>query len=206
MIPKTIHYIWLGGQNKPLLVQKCISSWYRNLPDFKIKLWDEESLKLPLMHPYCQNAMSKKKYAFASDYCRFWILKNHGGVYLDTDMEIIKDFSSLMLGYTCFFGYEVDSLRRPNAGVIGAEIGSTTIESLINAYDLLPLSKFIVICDVMKHVISNQPELRQKIYPEKFFYPYNPYHNDYNKSNRQLMFSDITDDTYAIHHWAHSWQ
>ena len=89
MIPKIIHYIWLGGNPIPSAIQECIDSWKRVMPDFKLMLWDDEAIKeIDIL--FVKEALSVKKWAFASDVVRLWALANYGGIYLDTDVEIIK--------------------------------------------------------------------------------------------------------------------
>ena len=89
MIPKIIHYCWFGGQELPPLAKKCIESWKKYFPDYEIKRWDESNFDVNII-PYCAEAYKAKKYAFVSDYARFWILYKYGGLYFDTDVEVIK--------------------------------------------------------------------------------------------------------------------
>ena len=88
MIPKVIHYCWFGGNKKSRLIQKCIKSWKKYCPDFEIREWNEQNFDVH-SHPYVAQAYEAKKRAFVSDYARHWILYEHGGVYLDTDVELI---------------------------------------------------------------------------------------------------------------------
>ena len=94
MIPKVIHYVWIGKGVKNLLIQKCMQSWYTFQQEWEIKCWNEDNL--PLSHPYVQLALDHKQYAFASYYLRIYILLSYGGIYLDTDMEIIRPLDDLM--------------------------------------------------------------------------------------------------------------
>ena len=79
MIPKIIHYCWFGGNPLPPLALECIASWKKFLPDYEIKEWNEKNFDVNIT-PYTAEAYLQKKYAFVSDYARFWILEKHGGI------------------------------------------------------------------------------------------------------------------------------
>ncbi len=106
MIPKVIHYCWFGRTELPPLAKKCITSWRRFLPDYEIKEWNEDNLDVNST-PYTAQAYKHKKYAFVSDYARFKILYEHGGIYFDTDVEVIKSLNDI-LEKGAFFGLEQD--------------------------------------------------------------------------------------------------
>ena len=106
MIPKIIHYCWFGGNPLPPLALECIASWRRFLPDYEIKQWDESNFDVNMI-PYTAEAYKQKKYAFVSDYARFWIIFNYGGLYFDTDVEVIKPLDDI-IGKGNFMGFEVD--------------------------------------------------------------------------------------------------
>ena len=91
MIPKKIHYCWFGRAAKPRLAEKCIKSWKKYCPDYEIIEWNEDNFDVNL-NPYTKMCYTQKKYAFLSDYIRLLIVYRHGGIYLDTDVEIIKSF------------------------------------------------------------------------------------------------------------------
>ena len=95
MIPKCIHYCWFGGNPLPDDVLHCIASWKKYLPDFEIKQWNETNFDLNCCD-YVSEAYRAKKWAFVSDYVRFWILYNYGGLYFDTDVEVIKPMEDLV--------------------------------------------------------------------------------------------------------------
>lgn len=95
MIPKIIHYCWFGGNPLPELAQKCIASWKKFLPDYEIKEWNESNYDVRKI-PYIEQAYNAKKYAFVSDYARFDILYQYGGIYFDTDVEVIKPFDEIL--------------------------------------------------------------------------------------------------------------
>ncbi len=95
MIPKVIHYCWFGGKTLPKSARRCIASWRKFLPDYEIKEWNEGNFDVNMI-PYTAEAYEAKKYAFVSDFARFWILHEHGGVYFDTDVEIIAPMDDIL--------------------------------------------------------------------------------------------------------------
>lgn len=107
MIPKIIHYCWFGRGPKPDLALKCIGSWKTYLPEYEIKEWNEDNFDVNMI-PYVKEAYSAKKYAFVSDYARFWILYKYGGLYFDTDVEVIKNMDHIV-SKGPFMGFEQPS-------------------------------------------------------------------------------------------------
>ena len=95
MIPKKIHFCWLGGKEYPKLVQQCLESWSTVLPDYEIIRWDENRFDVKAVL-WVREAIKRKKYAFAADYIRHYALYYEGGIYLDTDVEAIKSFDDLL--------------------------------------------------------------------------------------------------------------
>ena len=106
MIPKIIHYCWFGRGPLPELAQKCIASWKKYLPDYEIKEWNEDNFDVNII-PYTAEAYQAKKYAFVSDYARFWILYQYGGIYFDTDVEVIRPIDDIVERGN-FMGFETD--------------------------------------------------------------------------------------------------
>ena len=104
MIPKTIHYCWFGGRPKPKSVQRCIASWRKYCPDYVIKEWNEQNFDVNMI-PYTRDAYQAGKYAFVSDVARFKVLYEEGGVYFDTDVEVIKPIDELV-ERGAFMGWE----------------------------------------------------------------------------------------------------
>ena len=95
MIPRTIHYCWFGGNPLPKSAVKCIDSWKRFFPDYEIKEWNESNFDVNAID-YTRQAYERKKYAFVSDYARFWLLYNYGGLYFDTDVEVIRPMDDII--------------------------------------------------------------------------------------------------------------
>lgn len=114
MIPKVIHYCWFGRNPLPESAVKCINSWKKFFPDYEIKEWNEDNFDVKII-PYTREAYEAKKYAFVSDYARFWILYHYGGVYFDTDVEVIKSFEDLLVG-DGIFGVQHDYYVNPGLG------------------------------------------------------------------------------------------
>ena len=106
MIPKIIHYCWFGHNPLPPLALKCIASWKKYLPDYEIKEWNEDNFDVNII-PYTQEAYAAGKYAFVSDYARFWILYKYGGIYFDTDVEMIRPIDDIIAAGG-FMGCETD--------------------------------------------------------------------------------------------------
>lgn len=104
MIPKIIHYIWLGDNPIPTAIQGCIDSWRQVMPDFKLMLWDDEAIR-EIDMLFVKEALSVKKWAFASDVIRLWALEKYGGIYLDTDVKVQKSFEPLLAEHA-FIGRE----------------------------------------------------------------------------------------------------
>ena len=104
MIPKIIHYIWLGNNPMPQEIRKCIESWKQHMPDYKLMLWDNEAIK-DINMVFVNEAITAGKYAFASDIIRLWALEKYGGIYLDTDVKVLKSFDPL-LSMHAFIGRE----------------------------------------------------------------------------------------------------
>ena len=95
MIPKVIHYCWFGRNPLPKTALKCIESWKKFFPDYEIKEWNEDNFDVNSI-PYTREAYQARKYAFVSDYARFWILYHHGGIYFDTDVQVIKPMDEII--------------------------------------------------------------------------------------------------------------
>jgi len=134
MIPKVIHYIWLGGNPLPEMVVKCMESWKKFCPDYEIKRWDETNLNLDI-NTYCRQAYDAKKYAFASDVLRYYVVKEHGGIYLDVDVELLKPLDDL-LENKAFMGFEMSETLFVNPGLIlGAEPHNKVVTEIFNKYE-----------------------------------------------------------------------
>ena len=134
MIPKIIHYCWFGGKPLPKSAQKCIASWKKYCPDYEIKQWNEDNFDIN-MNGYTKMCYREKKFAFLSDYARLVIICNEGGIYFDTDVEVIKNIDFL-LDKKAFFGFENDEFFNTGQG-FGAEKNSDVMLLLLREYDFL---------------------------------------------------------------------
>ena len=130
-IPKIIHFIWVGGGKKNELINRCIESWKKYCPDYEIKEWNEKNFDMN-QNLYLKQAYENKKYAFVSDYIRLKVLYDYGGIYVDTDVEIVKPMDEF-LKHRAFTGFE-NTVWMPTA-VMGAEPHHPWIKRLLNVYD-----------------------------------------------------------------------
>ena len=130
MIPKKIHYCWFGGNPLPETAKKYMNTWKRYCPDYEIIEWNEKNFDIT-QNQYCLEAYKAKKWAFVSDYARLKVLYEYGGIYMDTDVEVVKPFDDL-LKYNLFVGLEAED--RIQTGIFGAEIKNEFIKILLNDY------------------------------------------------------------------------
>ena len=133
MIPKIIHYCWFGGNEKPDKAQKCIESWNRFAPGYEIREWNEGNSALSDCPRYVQDAYAAKKYAFVTDYVRLMVLRDHGGFYMDTDVELLKNLD-IFLSDRGVIGFENDDFV--NSGqMLAAEAGHPILTDMMACYD-----------------------------------------------------------------------
>ena len=223
MIPKTIHYCWFGHNPLPELAQRCIASWRKYLPDYEIKEWNEDNFDVNIV-PYTREAYEAKKYAFVSDYARFWILYQYGGLYFDTDVEVIKPIDDI-IEKGAFMGFEVDAgisgatttAVAPGLGLgvnpglgLGVNPGLGLYENLLDLYATLHFKTNGK--NNLKTVVEYTTELLREsglqdkagvqnvagvnIYPSEYFCPISVLDGKLYK----------TINTRTIHHYAASWQ
>ncbi len=207
MIPKIIHYCWFGGNPLPELAQKCIASWKKFLPNYEIKEWNESNYDVRKI-PYTAQAYDAKKYAFVSDYARFDILYQYGGVYFDTDVEVIKPMDDI-LANGAFMGLESAGNIASGLGIAaGSEetifkeiLKSYEGEKFVNKDGTLNLKTVVVrVSDIFrKHGFTNEVTIQRcagiTIYPMEYFCP---------KSIKTGLIK-LTDNSYTIHHYDGSW-
>lgn len=199
MIPKIIHYCWFGKGPKSPLILKCIESWKIHLPDYEIKEWNEDNFDVN-SHPYTKNAYNSKKWAFITDYVRLKVLQEAGGIYLDTDMYILKSFNDF-LDYDLVLGKE-DGLHI-SAGMIGAGIENDYIKDLLEKYNSLKERETIP--RIMTEIFNKNIEkyetqnMKIKIFDPIYFYPFTA--DNINKFN----YKNAPSESYAVHLWNYSW-
>lgn len=215
MIPKTINYCWFGGKPLPPLALKCIESWKKYLPDYEIKQWNETNFDVNVV-PYTSEAYKAGKYPFVSDYARFHIMYNYGGLYFDTDVELVKPIDDIVehgafMGCETRASVELDFGPQVNPGLgIGAEPGMQIFREILDYYGNLHFIRqdgeynFDTVV-VYTSKILNDKGLEKKnelqlcagiwIYPKEYFCP---------KDNATKKLR-ITDNTRSIHHYSGSW-
>lgn len=205
MIPKILHYCWFGSKEVPESLLKFIESWKRYCPDYEIMFWNEENCDIS-GYPFAINALKEKKYAFVADVIRLHVLKEYGGIYLDTDIEMIKNIDELRKN-TAFAGFEDE--KYINGCVVGSIKNGQWVTEMCNQYKKLQFNiekiheitvPTIITKTIMKkkEVFHNEISTIDKyitIYPVDYFYPL-----DY-KTN--LL--KITKNTFCIHYYNASW-
>ncbi|MEE0913018.1 MAG: glycosyltransferase [Ruminococcus sp.] len=136
MIPKKIHYCWFGGNPKPAIAKNCIKSWEKHCPDYKIVEWNESNFDIDSAPLYVKQAYKVKKWAFVSDYVRLQIIYENGGIYLDTDVELVKNLDCL-LNNNAYFGFEGNEYINTGLG-FGAEQGNPIVFEMMQDYMDIP--------------------------------------------------------------------
>ncbi len=208
MIPKIIHYCWFGGKPLPKLAKKCIASWKKYCPDYEIKEWNEKNFDINC-NDFVKEAYKAKKWAFVTDYARLEIIYNCGGIYLDTDVELIRPLDSF-LNNTCFMALEKPGFFIATGLGFGAEINNCVIKELQTLYNsitfpdddnyLNSVTCPIITTDFFERYGFKKQNITQdicgvKIYSTDFFCP-----KDYYTRETRL-----TKNTVAIHHYDGSW-
>lgn len=207
-IPKKIHYCWFGKKEKPYIVKKCIKSWKEKLKEYEIIEWNEDNFDIT-SNEFVRQAYNCGKFAFVSDYVRVYALYNYGGIYLDTDVEIIKEFTDDILENDSFWGFEEKNFIATST--IGAKKGNEFINKFLNSYnnkkfinddgEIDTLTNVAIVSEMIKKIGIKLDGTFQRIdgiatiYPQEYFSPYD-YINCYSKQ---------TNNTVAIHHYYKSW-
>jgi hypothetical protein len=207
MIPRTIHYCWFGGKEKPNYVLRYIESWRKYFPDFNIKEWNEKNFDV-FENRYSAEAYNQKKWAFVSDYVRMKVLSEQGGIYFDTDVEILRKFPKTLLNLNAFTGFEAGSLLVSPGLVFACHPENTFVRAILDSYDTDTefnnkvgqltinqrmtelLCKDGLVCDDSMQVVNGLT-----IFPSEYFCGYDP--------KRRIV--KETANTYATHHYQASW-
>ena len=211
MIPKVIHNCWFGRNPLPPLAQRCIESWQNLLPDYEIKEWNEDNFDVNSI-PYTAEAYAVGKYAFVSDYARFWVLYKYGGLYFDTDVELIRPLDDV-LARGPFMGFEIENKDRlavaPGLG-LAAEPGMplyrdilTRFETMsfsredgsLNSYTMIPLVTELLVSAGLKGDGTVEHIAGIDVYPPEWFNPFDDLTGRLRK----------TENTRSIHWFAKSW-
>lgn len=207
MHPKYIHYCWFGQGPLPKQTKKYIESWRRHLKGYALQCWDESNFSIDDAPAYVQEAYAAKKYAFVSDYVRLYALYHQGGVYLDTDVEVIKDFTKLLTSDTVL-GYE--DIGKITTAFIAAPPQAAWIGEILGLYEKRHFRRPDGSMDMTTNVAFISDYLKRKgialdntytrhgdieIYPAEYFSPRSWEDGGYH----------ITDNTYTIHYFAGTW-
>lgn len=207
MIPRIIHYCWFGRGQMPELALKCIESWHRLLPDYEYKLWNEENFDITSV-PYVKEAYESRKYAFVTDYVRLYALYTQGGIYMDTDVEVLKPYDDL-LSLPGFTGYEGSKYLPPVTGTMASEAGNEWVkeqlESYTDAHFIKPdgtldtTTNTVRISNIMKRggFVSDG---KKSVYKDMFIFPV-----DYFCPRQTTGEILISENTYCDHHFMGSW-
>ena len=208
MIPKVINYCWFGGNPKPKEIIDCINSWKKICPDYEIIEWNESNFDISI-NSYVKEAYDNKKWAFVSDYARLWIIYKYGGIYLDTDVKLIKNIDDI-LEYELFLCSEDNEHIATGLG-FGAKPNNKYVKKMLDDYnnvhfiydgkmDLTPCP--VRNTESLKLFLNNikDKSLKQIVdncvyFPKEFFNPKNPITGDF----------DITENTYGIHLYLGTW-
>ena len=207
-IPKVIHYCWFGGNPKPKLAEKCIKSWKKYCPDYELREWNEENFDLTHVPAYVRQAMEAGRWAFVTDYVRLCALTEQGGVYMDTDVELVKPLTPY-LHHRAFAGFEHP--QRVQTGLLACEKDFPLFREFLQHYDtasfLLPdgtpdtTTNVQVLTDLcLRHGLVCNDSLQTvaglTIYPKEVFCPV-----DFDTKVLRR-----TRKTVAIHWFSGSWQ
>lgn len=207
MIPKIIHYCWFGRGEKPALAQMCIKSWKNYLPDYDLKEWNEDNFDVS-QNQYVREAYESRKFAFVTDYVRLYAIYTEGGIYMDTDVEVVGSFDKF-LHHHAFSGFETDG--NVPTGMMAAEKGSIWAKDLLDQY----VNRVFVLSDgsfdmttntavITNYMIDKGLVLNNQyqdfpglctMYPADYFCP---------KDHRTGKIR-CSKNTVCIHHFAGSW-
>jgi hypothetical protein len=205
---KIIHYCWFGENPKSAIIEKCVKSWSIYFPDWEIKEWNETNFDVN-SNLYVKQAYEAKKYAFVSDYVRFLVLDLYGGIYFDTDVEVVKRFDDL-LDDQAFAGFETDKYVAPGLVLYAKEPGNPIIQEARKWYENAVFLDEngnrirINVCGIFTGILKKHGFVangvlqncdNMMIYPKDYFCPFDDATGILNR----------TDNTYAIHWYAKSW-
>jgi len=206
-IPQVIHYCWFGQSKKSGLIQECIESWKKNLPNYEIIEWNEQNFNIDCCE-YVREAYQNKKWAFVSDYARLWVLYEYGGLYFDTDVQVLKSFDQF-LEEELFTGFEAKD--SPVTAVMGAKKGDKLVKQMLDYYEdkhfvnpdgtLNQTTNTIIITQLfiekgIKRNGKKQSVDGLTVYPQIYFCP----------NNFSRIWNRPSKDSFAVHHFDQSWK
>ena len=207
MIPKKIHYCWFGRGPMPPMALKCIESWHRFMPDYEYMMWNEDNFDVNSV-PYVKEAYEARKFAFVSDYVRLYALYTEGGIYMDTDVEVLKPYDDLLF-LSGFIGFEGSKHIPVGTGTIASIPHGEWVKEQMSAYEGIHFVKSdgsldlttnpLRISAIMKAegFIQNGQEQDYKdmhVFPVDYFCP--------RQTTGEYL---LTENTYCDHHFMGSW-
>lgn len=206
-ILKTIHYCWFGHNPKPDIILSCIASWKKYMPEYEIREWTEENYDVN-QSPFIKEAYEQKKWAFVSDYARFDIIYHYGGIYFDTDVELLKPIPTEILEKNNFTGFE--TAGKVNPGLVYADIQEGEItKQILDQYNRIHFcfdskSDSMTVNTIVTSILEPLGLLRNNhfqviagltIYPSSVFCAF----------DQDVMEIDISENTVSVHHYAGTW-
>ena len=202
-IPKVIHYCWFGGNPLPKSAEKCIKSWQKYCSNYEIKRWDESNFDVTC-NEYCKFCYENKKWAFLTDYIRLKVIYDNGGVYLDTDVELLKNLDDLVKN-GAYMGFEDEKSIATGLGFAG-EKGHEFIGEYMRYYENLTDFSVLSSCPIITTELlaayglkDNNGTIQEvagmNIYPPEYLCP----------KNERTGLTEKTKNTYSIHHFDASW-
>ena len=187
MIPKIVHYCWLSGEEMPVAMKRCMATWRDRMPGWEFRRWDKQKVVSSITSSWLRSAIAKRQWAFAADYIRIWALYKEGGLYLDADVEVLKDISPL-LDRDLLVGEE-SGTGMIEAAVMGAVAGNAMIGRVLASFEDAPTGETLP--ERLKRVMGNEVRLlnAEVLSPKNW------------KTGRM----NITANTYTVHHFVGSW-
>lgn len=211
MIPKILHYIWMGNNPLTPLAEECLASWKATMPEWQIIRWDESNFDIAAAPIYVRQAYEARKFAFVSDYVRLWALEKFGGVYVDTDVKVLKSYEPLLYD-TAFVGLEESKAHMPGTCVMGCEPHCQWVRDMLALYDRIEFVK----PDGSLDMTTNVDRMGQSLITKGFVrsskeqyieeYGLRIYTHDYFSPITSTRVMRKTKNTYSIHYFAESWR
>lgn len=206
-IPKIIHYCWFGTKEIPPQEKAYIEGWTRVHPDFKVMFWNEQNFDLNTAVPYVKQAYEAKKFAFVSDYVRMYALNKYGGIYFDTDVELIKPIDGFF-GEQFFIGFENKTML--GTGIIGSQPNMWLLQEMMDYYSKRPFTDKNGNIDtttnvqILVHILEKHGFIKQN--SEQNINGVHVFERDYfNPKKYDEEKFGVTDRTITVHHMAGSW-
>lgn len=207
MIPKIIHYCWFGEGEIPQLAKNCIESWKKILPEYELRLWNEDNFDVSSNRYTCE-AYNMKKFAFVTDYVRLYAIYNFGGIYMDTDVQVLKKLDQFLV-HPAFSGFETE--HEIPTGIIGGKKNSEWIGGLLKSYN----SRCFILSSGRLDLTTNVETISESMKNSTFQFnnttqDYNGivtiYSKEYFCPKSYLTGKiELTENTFCIHHFAGSW-